>query len=48
MKAMFNGKERSRKEWEVLLSEADPRFEIVSMVQLPSSPLALFEVTWKV
>ncbi|TVY21688.1 O-methyltransferase aurJ [Lachnellula arida] len=47
MKAMFNGKERNKTEWETLLWKADSRFEIVSVAQLPSSPLALFEVAWK-
>jgi hypothetical protein len=47
MKAMFNGKELDRKEWKALLSDVDSRFEIVSLVQVPASPMAFFEVVWR-
>ncbi|KAL7621422.1 hypothetical protein AAE478_008744 [Parahypoxylon ruwenzoriense] len=46
MMAIFNSKERSETEWAKLVSEADFRFHLQSVVQLPSSPLGLLELVW--
>ena len=46
MKAMFNAKERDLQDWTSLLSKADPRFKILRVNKLASSPLVLIEVSW--
>ena len=48
MKAMFNAKERDLNDWNNLLLKADPRFKILRVNKLTSSPLALIEVSWDV
>ena len=48
MKAMFNAKERDLDDWSSLLLKADPRFKILNINKLLSSPLALIEVGWDV
>ncbi|KAK0702003.1 S-adenosyl-L-methionine-dependent methyltransferase [Lasiosphaeria miniovina] len=47
MMAMFNSKERTMDEWTGLVAEADPRFRLRSVVQLPASPIGLIEFTWE-
>ena len=46
MKAMFNAKERDFNDWTSLLFMADPKFKMMGVNQLPSSRLALMEVSW--
>jgi hypothetical protein len=47
MMAVFNSKERSMEEWTQLVTKADPRFRLKSVVQLPPSSLAMLEVVWE-
>ena len=47
MLAHFNGRERTPKAFEELLSQADPRFSIESIRRPPGSVMAIIEVVWK-
>ncbi|KAI0459503.1 S-adenosyl-L-methionine-dependent methyltransferase [Xylaria acuta] len=46
MKVGFNGKERSRRGWEAVLAEADPRFRIESIVQPEGANNAIIEIVF--
>lgn len=46
MASMFNSRERTAHDWEILLSEADPRFTLKGITQPKSSALAVIEVVW--
>ncbi|KAI1170345.1 S-adenosyl-L-methionine-dependent methyltransferase [Nemania sp. FL0916] len=46
MKIGFNGKERSRRGWESVLAEADPRFRIESIVRPEGATDAVIEVAF--
>jgi hypothetical protein len=46
MGAMFNGRERGRAEWEVLLATADSHFVLKGVIEPPGSALAIIHVTW--
>lgn len=46
VKMALNAKERSYAEWAALLSEADPRFAIKSVVAPPQSVHSVIEVVW--
>jgi hypothetical protein len=46
MAAVFNSHERTVAQWEALLAEADPRFQLRDVVSPPGSVLSLFDVRW--
>ncbi|KAI0437378.1 S-adenosyl-L-methionine-dependent methyltransferase [Xylaria telfairii] len=46
MKVGFNGKERSRRGWEVVLAEADPRFRIENVVEPEGATDAVIEISF--
>ncbi|KAI1323637.1 S-adenosyl-L-methionine-dependent methyltransferase [Xylariaceae sp. FL0255] len=46
MQVCANAKERSREDWARVLTEADERFEIISIVTPRHSALSLIEVLW--
>ncbi|KAK1759952.1 S-adenosyl-L-methionine-dependent methyltransferase [Echria macrotheca] len=47
MMSMFNSKERTMDEWKELVTKADARFRLKSVVQLPASPMGVLEFTWE-
>ncbi|KAK0624854.1 hypothetical protein B0T17DRAFT_507891 [Bombardia bombarda] len=46
MLAMFNSKERTERERRELVTKADGRFRVVSVVQVAGSPMGVLEVCW--
>ncbi|KAI1746945.1 S-adenosyl-L-methionine-dependent methyltransferase [Xylaria castorea] len=46
MKVGFNGKERSRRGWEAVLAEADPRFRIENIVKPEGATDAVIEIVF--
>ncbi|KAH9883976.1 O-methyltransferase-domain-containing protein [Xylariomycetidae sp. FL2044] len=46
MTALFNSRDRSAGDWKALLSEADPRFILMSVIQPSGSALAILDVHW--
>lgn len=46
MKVGFNGKERSRRGWEAVLTEADPRFRIENVVEPEGATDAVIEISF--
>lgn len=46
MAAAFNGKERTKKEWEALFLQADPRFVLEGVAEPKGSALALLTVVF--
>ncbi|KAL5332549.1 O-methyltransferase-domain-containing protein [Aspergillus crustosus] len=42
-----NAKERTRKDWEGLITQADERFQLTGVTQQKGSLLALLEITWR-
>ncbi|OTA55081.1 S-adenosyl-L-methionine-dependent methyltransferase [Hypoxylon sp. EC38] len=47
VKMGLNAKERTKEDWMALLSAADERFEIKSIITPPQSVHSIIEVTWK-
>lgn len=46
MASAFNAKERTKKEWETLITEADPRFLMEGIAEPKESALAIIKVVW--
>ena len=46
VKMALNAKERTHAEWLALLSTADSRFEVKSIVTTPQSVHSIIEVVW--
>jgi hypothetical protein len=46
VKMGLNAKERTRQDWENLLANADPRFELESIITPPQSVLSIIQVIW--
>jgi hypothetical protein len=46
MAAVFNARERTAIEWRALVTDADSRFSIASIVELEGSALGIIEVVW--
>lgn len=47
MMALFNSKERTREQWIELIGNADPRFVVANVTEMPPGPLALIEAVWQ-
>ncbi|RYP66866.1 hypothetical protein DL769_005898 [Monosporascus sp. CRB-8-3] len=46
MANLFNGQERTVKEWTALLAEADPRFVVKQVIEPKGSALGIIEAVW--
>lgn len=45
--AAFHGKERTQEQWTALVTRADPRLQVASVVRVKNGPLALIEIVWR-